>query len=683
MATRLIRYGQLFMDLVYETTNVKEYVVESTSRDVSGTPVYESLVVTAEDYAKDCKGMLKINEDGTVDYQACFVAGTLVHTKQGLMPIEDVRPGTLVLTQPEQGGGIGYRPVIKKMAHLDQPVYAVQIEVEGVQELTTVIATPNHPFWVEEPLAHGEHWMATENLEPGFVLQLVDGRKAHVHAAGMIRCTQYEHIAFAADDRSGIGIVLDIGDKHIKVADSTTSLNLGKLDLGQPYLTSVYNFAVDEFHTCYAGEAGVWVHNSGCTPEGAINASLSKADSLCFEEDTLVQTPDGVMYEIKYLKVGDLVLSRCEKTGVQAYRRVVKKFEHQCDESVIVHFVTERGTVSAVSTTEEHPFWVESVGWVPAGQLIAGQKLSIVDPIDVTDEYRSEDEKKVKLAMGGGRWHAEVLGVTRRNNVREYAGEVYRDTVYNIEVEEFHTYFVGWNGIWVHNKDTQNLKPLDRSTSENKPVGYYDNPDKYASPKKENIVAHNHVLGEIEGECFVGDTLVWIKPWVSKFTGVRHEQSYIEDIEVGDEVLSRCEITGEMAYKKVTKVFAHGYAKVSVIGCDYGPEYYAKFGPARYAILTTANHPFWVEGKGWTKVRDLQAGDEFLTHNGAKAAFRIADLDAFEDEVFNLEVEDYHTYFVGPAGIWVHNKSPIEFNQLDSNTRMGFSPSNASDTLQH
>src|SRR5207244_3197833 len=118
---------------------------------------------------------------------------------------------------------------------------------------------------------------------------------------------------------------------------------------------------------------------------------------------------------------------------------------------------------------------------------------------------------------------------------------------------------------------------------------------------------------------------------------------------------------------QVTKVFAHGYAKVSSIGCDYGDEYYEKYGPqAGTHILTTSNHPFWVEGKGWTKVRDLRSGDEFLTYNGVKATFRIVDLDAFESEVYNLEVEDFHTYFVDTAGIWVHNKSPIELNRLDS-----------------
>ncbi len=159
----------------------------------------------------------------------------------------------------------------------------------------------------------------------------------------------------------------------------------------------------------------------------------------------------------------------------------------------------------------------------------------------------------------------------------------------------------------------------------------------------------------------VADTAVWVHNTYkagrdgavdtamerAQIEGERCETSNIEDIEVGDEVLSRCEITGEMAYKKVTKVFAHGDAKVRVIACDHGPEYYAMFGAkANFPILTTANHPFWVEGKGWTKVCDLQAGDEFLTHNGVKATYRSTSKVVLEDDVYNFEVEDFHTYFV-------------------------------------
>jgi hypothetical protein len=43
-----------------------------------------------------------------------------------------------------------------------------------------------------------------------------------------------------------------------------------------------------------------------------------------------------------------------------------------------------------------------------------------------------------------------------------------------------------------------------------------------------------------------------------------------------------------------------------------------------------------------------------------------------EDEVFNIEVEDFHTYFVNistvanSVGIWVHNKISVEFDRPDA-----------------
>ncbi|MDR1888838.1 MAG: Hint domain-containing protein [Zoogloeaceae bacterium] len=116
---------------------------------------------------------------------ACFAAGTQVHTDQGLTPIEKIRVGMNVLSQPENGGERDYRPVINTVAHLDQQVYAVQVKVEGATTLTTLIATGNHPFWVEAPLVDEKHWMAAECLQAGFVLQLADGRKAVVHVAGL------------------------------------------------------------------------------------------------------------------------------------------------------------------------------------------------------------------------------------------------------------------------------------------------------------------------------------------------------------------------------------------------------------------------------------------------------------------------------------------------------------------
>ncbi|SPX81701.1 Protein of uncharacterised function (DUF1557) [Moraxella ovis] len=50
-----------------------------------------------------------------------------------------------------------------------------------------------------------------------------------------------------------------------------------------------------------------------------------------------------------------------------------------------------------------------------------------------------------------------------RNNqevevISQYLLPNHTDTVYNIEVDDFHTYHVGRLGVWVHNADCCNLK---------------------------------------------------------------------------------------------------------------------------------------------------------------------------------------------------------------------------------
>lgn len=132
--------------------------------DTTGNQISEPKIVRAEDFSRACDGILEFNDQGEVIYKTCFAAGTLVHTQDGLVPIEQLKTGTWVLTQPEQGGERTYRRVLHKVTHLDQAVYAVQVrthsEDNGNAPLTTLIATGSHPFWVSEPRAANEHWLA-------------------------------------------------------------------------------------------------------------------------------------------------------------------------------------------------------------------------------------------------------------------------------------------------------------------------------------------------------------------------------------------------------------------------------------------------------------------------------------------------------------------------------------------
>jgi hypothetical protein len=58
-----------------------------------------------------------------------------------------------------------------------------------------------------------------------------------------------------------------------------------------------------------------------------------------------------------------------------------------------------------------------------------------------------------------------VGGFCDRYDDDEIADEwAYKCTVYNLEVEDFHTYYVGELGVLVHNADCLNLAPASNSS---------------------------------------------------------------------------------------------------------------------------------------------------------------------------------------------------------------------------
>lgn len=74
-------------------------------------------------------------------------------------------------------------------------------------------------------------------------------------------------------------------------------------------------------------------------------------------------------------------------------------------------------------------------------------------------------------------------------------------------------------------------------------------------------------------------------------------------------------------------------------------------------IDTTANHPFYVIGKGWVAAGDLVKGDEVYNLDGTTSAIIGSETEKLDEPVlvYNLEVEDFHSYFVGCVPVLVHN----------------------------
>ncbi|MBQ3231072.1 MAG: hypothetical protein IJB49_08665 [Clostridia bacterium] len=62
-------------------------------------------------------------------------------------------------------------------------------------------------------------------------------------------------------------------------------------------------------------------------------------------------------------------------------------------------------------------------------------------------------------------------------------------------------------------------------------------------------------------------------------------------------------------------------------------------------------------GKGWIKAKDLRVGDRLVMLNGKTVVVDSVARIILDESitVYNFEVEDFHTYFVGNDGFLVHN----------------------------
>jgi Pretoxin HINT domain/A nuclease family of the HNH/ENDO VII superfamily with conserved AHH len=77
-------------------------------------------------------------------------------------------------------------------------------------------------------------------------------------------------------------------------------------------------------------------------------------------------------------------------------------------------------------------------------------------------------------------------------------------------------------------------------------------------------------------------------------------------------------------------------------------------------VGTTGEHPFYVVGQGWVEACRLQPGDRVATsESGQSAVVKEIRDDNRLSTVYNCEVEEHHTYFVGDITdnpLWVHNR---------------------------
>lgn len=181
--------------------------------------------------------------------------------------------------------------------------------------------------------------------------------------------------------------------------------------------------------------------------------------------------------------------------------------------------------------------------------------------------------------------------------------------------------------------------------------------------------------------CFVAGTLVHTDRGLKA----------IEEIRAGDRVLARDEIYGHQTFKPVLATVvthpdrlyhlkyrarqphrhAEGTATQDDEGGDSGD---GDDDPAQSELVCSGPHPFFVPSLGkFVPARELAPGHDFRLADGRTAILETVETeDAPEGELFttyNFEVADYHTYFVGTEGVWVHNDGFDACKAIDTLTR--------------
>ena len=221
-----------------------------------------------------------------------FAAGTLVHTDQGLIPIEQIKVGDMVLSKTEDGHGEQvYKPVVRTIQTENVEVCLVKCilkevykkaseEWRGLEygEFTYITCTPNHPFWVES-----KGWVRASLLEDDDEFQLADRRIAIAYGAGDNQGAArpiYIREGYAYgwnlvsdeenDDESVYSINVELNEGNTKqinpVKDPVQKEIKKKLgwwrDYQQRYTCTVYNLEVADTHIYCVADLGVWVRDT-------------------------------------------------------------------------------------------------------------------------------------------------------------------------------------------------------------------------------------------------------------------------------------------------------------------------------------------------------------------------------------------------------------------------------------
>jgi len=173
-----------------------------------------------------------------------------------------------------------------------------------------------------------------------------------------------------------------------------------------------------------------------------------RGSGFCFAKGTPVAAEGGDR-PIESIAVGDRVWARDAYSGAVALRSVTTKFVTPGMPTIDLK-LSAGSDSELVTVTPGHRFWVEGQGWTPAEDLEASPLASLQDSllaIPVSGVPPPEAGRLGTTLLASV--PSDALSATPLSSRSTAA------TVYNLEVDGFHSYYVGHLHALVHNQNSQ------------------------------------------------------------------------------------------------------------------------------------------------------------------------------------------------------------------------------------
>lgn len=249
--------------------------------------------------------------------QSGFVAGTLVHTDKGLVPIQDFKVGDRVLSKSKWESEISYQPIINIFTSIEkQKIFLLRyidnyippseddpfsptMNLAGMvpSKIHAKILTSNHLIWINENISteHKAGWEIAANLTDGDQVLFSDGSIGGVISVDPLMETHIENVFYLSTDGEFVSMIIDTRNNELKIYyiahlvlkayknkflpedhwPLDDSIRVGDIEK-YPFLkeivqylqnpqnhfacTKVFNIEVANYHSYFIGGQGLWVH---------------------------------------------------------------------------------------------------------------------------------------------------------------------------------------------------------------------------------------------------------------------------------------------------------------------------------------------------------------------------------------------------------------------------------------